>query len=182
MNRELHPKIPFPPAGPVLRDDQGSALVEQAIVLILLLTILFGIMDFARFLYTYHFVSEAAREGTRYAVVRGATFGTTACAQSPYVTYGCSAIASDVQAYVENLTPQGINSSSLSVTPTWPGSAPAGAATGCAATGGTHSLRNVPGCLVQVAVSYPFHFMLPFVPRAASTWTVTSTSSMVIQQ
>jgi len=69
----------------------------------------------------------------------------------------------------------------LTVTATWPGSL-SGAAAACPATGGIHGLRNVPGCLVQVAVSYPFHFMLPFVPRSASAWTISSTSAMVIQQ
>jgi Flp pilus assembly protein TadG len=156
--------------------DQGSALAEYAIVLMVLLTFLFGIMDFSRFLYTYHFVSEIAREGTRYAVVRGATFGTTSCA-SPS-TFACNATAANVQSYVQGLTPPGITPSSLTVTTTWPGTAPTGAATACNTANG----NNSPGCLVQVAVSYPYKFILPFLPKSSSTWTVSSTSVMVIAQ
>jgi Flp pilus assembly protein TadG len=156
--------------------NQGSALTEYAIVLIVLLTFLFGIMDFSRFLYTYHFVSDIAREGTRYAVVRGATFGTTSCASTS--TFACNATAVNVQSYVQGLTPPGITPSSLTVTTTWPGTAPAGAATSCNTANG----NNSPGCLVQVAVSYPYKFMLPFLPKSSSTWTVSSTSVMVISQ
>jgi Flp pilus assembly protein TadG len=156
-----------------LRNDRGSTLVEFALVLTALMMFLLGIMDFSRMLYTYHFVGEAAREGTRYAVVHGSTF-TTGC--SGTVSYSCSAKASDVQSYVQGLTPPGITSGSLSVNTTWPGTAPAGALTGCSTANG----NNSPGCLVQVSVSYPFKFMFPFLPK--STCTLSSTSVMVIAQ
>ena len=145
-------------------------------MVVALLTVLFGIMDFSRFLYTYHFVSEVAREGTRYAVVRGSTFGSTACA-SPS-TFACNATAANVQSYVQSLAPPGVASGSLTVTTTWPGTAPTGAATACTTTNG----NNSPGCLVQVVVSYPFKFMFPFMPKSSSTWTVSSTSVMTISQ
>jgi Flp pilus assembly protein TadG len=159
-----------------LRDDRGSALMEYAIVLPVILTFLFGIMDFSRFLYTYHFVSEVAREGTRYAMVRGSTFAGTSCAST--ATFSCDATSANVQSYVQALTPAGILSNSVSVTTTWPGTAPASAATACNSTSG----NNSPGCLVQVVVSYPFKFILPFLPKAASTWTISSTSVVVISQ
>jgi Flp pilus assembly protein TadG len=145
-------------------------------VLSLLLTFLFGIMDFSRFLYTYHFVSEVAREGSRYAMVRGSTYGSAVCASTS--TFACNATAANVTSYVQGLTPPGITSSSLTVTATWPGAAPTGAATACSTTNG----NNSPGCLVQVVVSYPYKFMLPFLPKSSSTWTVSSTSVMVISQ
>jgi len=172
-------RFPTPDSGPRtpnLRSDRGSSLAEYAIVLPVLLTFLFGIMDFSRFLYTYHFISEVAREGTRYAVVRGSSFNGTACASTS--TFACAATAANVQTYVQSLTPPGITASSLSVATTWPGTAPAGAATACNATNG----NNSPGCLVQVAVSYPYKFMLPFLPKSSSTWTVASTSVMVVAQ
>ena len=53
------------------RMERGSTLVEFALVLIVLMVMMFGIIDFARALYTYHFVANVAREGTRYAIVRG---------------------------------------------------------------------------------------------------------------
>jgi Flp pilus assembly protein TadG len=151
--------------------EEGSALVEFALVLILALTFLFGIMDFSRFLYTYHFLSEVAREGTRYAMVRGSSWGSTACAST--ITFSCNATAANVISYVQGLTPPGITASSLTVLPTWPGTL-AGAATAC--TNGAHS----PGCLVQVQVSYPYKFLFPFLPQ--STWTIASTSQVVILQ
>jgi len=155
-----------------LRDDRGSALVEYAIVLTVLLTLLFGIMDFSRFLYTYHFIAEVAREGSRYAVVRGSTFIGTACASTS--TFACDATGANIQTYVQSLAPPGVTSSSVAVSTTWPGTAPSGAAGTCSSANG----NNGPGCLVQVAVSYPFKFIFPFLSK--STWTVSSTSVMVI--
>src|ERR1019366_8478508 len=58
-----------------LRGECGSSLVEYAVVFSLLITMLLGIADFSRALYSFHFVSNAAREATRYAAVRGSTCG-----------------------------------------------------------------------------------------------------------
>jgi len=81
---------------------RGSSLLEYTVVLTVMLAMLFGVIDFGRALYAYHFVSDAAREGTRYAMVRGST-----CNQ------GC------IQTYLENV-PAGIDATQLSVTPSWP--------------------------------------------------------------
>jgi Flp pilus assembly protein TadG len=156
--------------------DQGSALVEYALVLLVLMTFLCGIMEFSRFLYTYHFVSEVAREGTRYAVVRGSTYSGTLCGSTS--TFACDATAANVQTYVQGLTPPGITSGSVAVSTTWPGTAPTGATGTCTTTSG----NNSPGCLVQVVVTYPYRFMFPFLPKGSSTWNVASTSVMVIAQ
>ena len=87
------------------RDDRGSSLVEYAIVVPVLLTFLFGIMDFSRFLYTYHFIAEVAREATRYAVVRGSSFSGTACAST--ATFACDATSANIQTYVRRSNPAG---------------------------------------------------------------------------
>ena len=51
---------------------QGASSLEFAFVLILILfPLMFGIIDFSRALYAYHWVSYAAREGSRWASVRG---------------------------------------------------------------------------------------------------------------
>jgi hypothetical protein len=47
----------------------GATTVEFALVLILFLTFLLGIIDFARMLFTWSAANEAARAGARYAVV-----------------------------------------------------------------------------------------------------------------
>ncbi len=151
---------------------------------------MFGIMDFSRAVYSYHFISEAAREATRYAAVRGSTFG-TACSNPQPVAYKCEAAAGDVKALVQSLVPAGMHVTStnascgtpsagqLNVCTSWPGTAPTGATGACPATpaGGEN-----PGCLVKVQLQYTYGFTLPFVSRDASNITMTSTSETVIQQ
>lgn len=47
----------------------GSTSIEFALVLLVFLTFLLGIMDFARMLYTWNAANEATRAGARFAVV-----------------------------------------------------------------------------------------------------------------
>ena len=136
--------------------ERGSALVEFAIASSVALTMIFGIVDFGRGLYTYHLVSNAARAGSRYAIVRG-----SACTVS-----GCPASSTDVQTYVRGLAP-GIDPNSLAVATTWPG--------GCIGAN-----VNGPGCLVTVTVTYPFRFIVPLLPRF--TMSMSSASTMIISQ
>lgn len=131
---------------------RGSALIEFSLTLTVLLMLLFGAMDFCRALYAYHFVANAAREGARYAIVRGSSCSGWATA--------CPASASDIQTYVRN-PPLGINPSAITVNSTW-------------------TPNNNPGSTVQVQVQYNFNFILPFLPK--STLTMTSSSQMVIMQ
>jgi len=58
----------------------GQSLTELAIVLPLFLVVTFGIIDASRLIYAYNAVSLSAREGVRWAVVRGATSGRPASA------------------------------------------------------------------------------------------------------
>jgi Flp pilus assembly protein TadG len=150
----------------------GQSLVEFAIVLIVLTTCIFGIFDFSRLFYAYHFVSFAARQGTRYAIVRGSSW-TASCADT--TTLDCRATASNVQSYVQSIVPPGITAASVTATTTWPGTTPSGAA--CTTTSGVNS----PGCRVKVVVTYPFTFSLPFMPKSALS-PLTSTSEVVISQ
>jgi Flp pilus assembly protein TadG len=137
--------------------ERGTALVEFAIASTLALTMIFGIVDFGRGLYTFHLVSNAARAGSRYAIVRG-----SACAVT-----GCPATSDQIQTYVRGLAP-GIDPNSLTVTTTWPGG------TNCAAG------ANDPGCPVTVTVTYPFKFLVRVLP--SFTMSMTSSSTMVISQ
>jgi Flp pilus assembly protein TadG len=139
--------------------ERGNVLVEFALVSTATLTLMFGIIDFGRALYTYHLVSNAARSATRYAIVRGSTCTVT----------GCPATSDSIQTYARGLAP-GINPSSLAVTTTW------SSGTGC-----NDVANQGPGCLVAVQVSYPFTFsVVPLLP--AFTMRMTSTSQMVIAQ
>jgi Flp pilus assembly protein TadG len=170
-----------------LSDEAGRELVEFAYVFLMLATLVLGIMEFSRFLYTYHFVSEAAREGTRYASVRGSTFKGVTCTVNP-VTYACDAKTTTgnvIQTYVRGFTPPGISAGSVTATPSWPETTPdsGGAVSAtCSTSGATTNPADSPGCYVQVKVSYPYTFLFSFLPGSSSTWTVSSTSEMVIAQ
>jgi hypothetical protein len=50
-------------------DGEGQALVEFAFVVIFLLLVIFGIIDFARLFFAYATMSNAAREGARFGIV-----------------------------------------------------------------------------------------------------------------
>lgn len=55
------------------RTGRAAAVVEMAVVLPLLLTILFGIIEFGWTFMVYQSITNAAREGCRVAVLEGAT-------------------------------------------------------------------------------------------------------------
>src|ERR1700732_1222435 len=52
---------------------RGGSLVEQSFIIVFLLTMMLGIIDCGRALYTYHFVSNIAREASRWASVRSSS-------------------------------------------------------------------------------------------------------------
>ena len=157
--------------------ERGSALFEYALALALLFTFMFGIMDFSRALYAYHWASYAAHDATRWASLRGSSCRTFGSA--------CPAAAVDVTNYVKGIVSGGItvaacnaqnnNPGCLVVTTTWPGAT--GNPTGCDTSRGTNS----PGCPVNVQVQYRYGFTLPFVSRVASI-SMLSTSRLTISQ
>lgn len=151
------------------RGERGYSIVEFSIALSVLLMAVFGVIDCSRALYTYHFVSYAAQQGARYAMVRGGDWSGSC---SSYTSYGCTASAANVTSYVQSLTPPGITAGSISVNTTWPGKTVSGSTTGC-------SVVTDQGCLVKVPVSYTFHFMLPYLPTAGLTMTATSEQVIV---
>jgi hypothetical protein len=58
-----------------LRSDRGSALVEFAVTGLLFFALVFGIMEASRAIYHYNIIASVAREGTRFAAVRGSESG-----------------------------------------------------------------------------------------------------------
>jgi Flp pilus assembly protein TadG len=140
--------------------EQGSVILETALSMIVLLTFLFGIMETGLALFAYHFISNAARETTRYAIVRG-----TSCTG---FASACPATQNDIKTYATNLGFSGITTSNVAVSyRAYP-------------AGGTCSPCNNPGNLVTVTITYNFPFSVPFVP--AQTFAMTSSSSMIISQ
>src|SRR5688500_4705778 len=57
------------------RDDRGGTMVEFALVSLMFFMILLGIAEFAMANWAKASVADAAREGTRYAIVRGSQSG-----------------------------------------------------------------------------------------------------------
>jgi len=162
---------------PHLRCDQGSNLVEFAITLIVYLLMLCAVIDFSRLLYTYHFVAHAAREGARWAIVNGSTCKDDADGGS--CPYANGAGQADVATRVSNFVPPGINKANVTVTaPCGVDGAPECAASPLSCPKSADGSYNAPGCVVEVSVAYPFHFLVPLVSTA--TVNMTSTSQMVI--
>lgn len=161
---------------PALREDGGNQLVEFSLSLALLLTLMFGVLDCSRAMFSYHFATYAAQEGARYAIVRGSHWKTNCATSAPpnfTLTYGCVAAQSDVQNYVKSLALPGINQSNMTVTAAWPGTTP-DCSSGCTAC----STTNKQGCMVKVRVAYQFGFMMPFLPKNAISFSGTSVKAI----
>ena len=158
------------------REERGSALVEFAVTVPLLVFLLFAVLDGMFTMYAYHYTAYAAQQGARFAMVRGYTASeniATPCGTSapPSFTmaYDCTALGSDIQNYVQSLG--AINPSNLTINTSgayvWPGKNPDGTTTGCT------TQANSKGCLVRVTASYTFDF-LPLVSVTAVTMHATS--------
>jgi Flp pilus assembly protein TadG len=150
--------------------EEGSVIVETAMSIMILLTFMFGVMETGFALYSYHFISEAAREGARYAMVRGSSAG-AACGSSYTSTY-CMASKANIQSYVMYLGFPGINPGNMTVTVNYAGY-PAGVTCNPSAS------CNNPGNQVTVTVLYSFPLNVPFIPP--HTYTMSSTAAMIIQ-
>ena len=85
------------------RDERGVEIVEFALVSILFFTLAFGVMEFGRAVWLYGTVAHVAREGARFAIVRGSESGR---ATTP----------AEVEAYVNNAA---AGMTGLTVTTTW---------------------------------------------------------------
>lgn len=161
------------------RSQCGAALVEYAFVAIFFLSLLFGISGFGHALFVYHHLNNVAKEATRYAAVRGYTCsddGSCVASNSATGTAG-PATSADIVAYAKSITPQSIDSSQLTITPSW--THDAGSPAICTtAVNGLAATQNYQGCTVVVTVSYPYTFIFPFIKTGSIT--MSSTSEMVI--
>jgi Flp pilus assembly protein TadG len=149
-----------------LKGEDGNNLIEFAFVFMFFMSMMLGFVDFSRALYTYHFLSNAAREATRYAAARGSTCNDDLSCSAATPDTGPAAPGNTViQDYVKTLVPPGVNPTDLTTFPSWPGS-------------GTCAGLNNPGCPVEVQVSYNFTFLVPFV--RSSKLKLSSSSKMII--
>jgi len=178
---------------------RGSTMYEFAWVLPFMLLTLGAMFDFGRTMYAYHFISYAAREGARYASVRGSSsFVGCPGAASP-----CPATAADIQSFVQSIHPPGLTYVSTATvgqtgflgidqtsTDVWPGVG----GDGTVNSGTTYSPcgpppSNSPGCVVSVKVEYSVNFFLLNIfgrlikgSSGQANVTMASTASEVITQ
>ena len=141
---------------------RGQALVEFAFVAPIFFLILFGIIDFGRYVYYVQILNNAAREGARYAIVhgsnsfqpsgptagrsddRGGSFGTTRSASS---AVGRSSIHPTGSIRWGHRTPR-------------------------------IRRATIAGSKVHVTVTYDFHSLIPIVPIPPIT--INGESTLVI--
>ena len=55
------------------REDRGSSLLEFALISFMFVIVLAGVVEMGRMVLVYNTIANAAREGTRYAIVHGGT-------------------------------------------------------------------------------------------------------------
>jgi len=159
----------------ISRGAEGASLVEFAFASTIFFAVFIGLMEFGLACYTFHYVSSAARQGSRWAMVRGATCSTYS------KTSPCPAQESDVSTYVKGLSYPGIDTSKMTVQVYTAQSSISGStgSTSWVSCGEGVSCNNT-GNLVKVVVTYNFPLEIPF-------WTsegvsIGSASDMVYQQ
>lgn len=138
-----------------VRGEEGATLVELALTIPMLLAFIFGWMEVCMAISTRSLLSEIAREGTRYAMVRGATCVNVGGSS-------CTATAAGVNAYLNSVNWPNVGGSVIAVSTTYPDG------------------NENAGSRVQVTVTNVFPFNIPFVSKTSLT--MSSTSVMYILQ
>ncbi|MDP9051835.1 MAG: pilus assembly protein [Acidobacteriota bacterium] len=136
------------------RREDGSTLIEFAVTLPTLFALIFVFIEICLMLYTYEMISECARQGTRYAMVRGASCPNIA-------TPTCEVNAAAVSAYVSGLKWPNVGGGTMTPVTTYP-------------DGNENANSHV-----QVKVTYTYHLMLPFVPNKSFSLSSTSITTII---
>jgi len=139
-----------------LRGEGGGALIEMAFSIPIMMLITVGLVELCMMFYTHAYISELAREGSRYAMLHGPT-----CLTAPSAT-SCMATAANVNAYVSAINLPNLGGGTMTPATTYGASG------------------DVAGGTVVVTVTYTFPFNVPFVP--SKTVTMSSASTMTIVQ
>ena len=137
------------------RSEAGQSLVEFAFTFSVLIGFIFGFIELCLAFYSFGMISESAREGSRYAMVRGSTC--VNAAKAP-----CAATAAQVNTYVSGLGFPNIGGGKINVSTTFPDG------------------NKNPGSRVHVQVTYQFPITLPLVTSGPIS--IASTSEMNIVQ
>lgn len=151
------------------RRSRGQALMEFALVAPVFLLLLFGLIETGRFILYYEVLSNATRDGARYAIVNGANSLT--CPTGPAIPGGwdCDPTGADVADRVRE-SAFGVLGSGVSVQRCWWYDA-------CDFS--THGDGdNGRSATVTVSASYTYSTLVPILPLPNIT--ITAESSLVI--
>lgn len=178
--------------------EDGAMLVETGIAAMSILMVLFGMIEICWMLYSYNYVSNAARDATRYAILRGPNSCNDAtnkpfpdCGLSPTkFTSTTDPTKNPLLNYVESRGYPGLSSTNTSMqvtylvaTKTSGGLTTWATDSNCSSTSDTDSngnnCNNV-GNMVNVQVTYNFPLNVPF--WKSLTVPVKSTSQMMISE
>ena len=151
------------------RRTRAQALVEFALVVPWFFLLLFGIIEAGRFIFYYETLSNATREGARFAIVNGAN--TLGCPTGPAApgTSACDPSGTNVVARVR-ATAIGLPSSGIAVDRCW-------WYTACDYVSHGDG-DNARGATVTVRAAYTYSALVPIVPLPPIT--VSAESTLVI--
>ena len=155
---------------------RGQALVEFALVAPVLFLLLFSVIEFGRYIYTSNVLSDATREGTRYAIVHGSA---AACKSGPLPggppppVNACDPSGQKVVDVVKRFAVGVVADATIQVVVCWEDPANAGIGSTCINT------NNGRGNQARVVVDYQFKSLVPLVPLPAVP--IHAESALVIQ-
>lgn len=153
-----------------LHGEQGNAMVEFALSVAVLLTLLFGIIDVGRALYAYDWLYNGVRQATRWSMVRGVSCDS-------HLT-GCPAgVDNDtITQYVTNQLPvgygNGLDTTGIDIKGV-------GVTSSCVSANTKSNPPCGPTSTLQIQLTYQFQFITPFLSQ--TPWTMTSSSERVVQ-
>jgi hypothetical protein len=137
-----------------LVEEDGQSMVEVAVTLPVVFTLIFCFMEMCLAFYTHNMISELAREGTRYAMVRGSSCLTMASAS-------CQATALQVNTFVSGIGFPNLGGGAIIPLTTYPD--------GNAAIGSR----------VQISITYVFPITMPFVPTNSISMSTISVATII---
>lgn len=155
--------------------ERGTALIEFTVSVPVLFMLLLGFVQMCVAVYSSFCVNEIARDSARWAAVRGSN----SCADAPGLA-GCNATTASIQSFAQSAGYPGMDPSKISVSTSWLQASANTPVTWSACDSSTSAICNAPGNAVQVSVSYPFPFQIPFAGR--NTFNFSSTAQLVIVQ
>ena len=141
FSKEPHSEVRFHTADALIVDDDSRRIALLQIEVCLAF-------------YSYCVISESAREGTRWAIVRGSTC-TTGSGGS------CTASAASVNSFVSSIGWPNLGNGSLTPSASFPDG------------------NENPGSRVQVVVNYTFPYSIPFAPKGSIHMSATSVMYIV---